>query len=389
MEIKQIKKYTSLFKQYKAWSTLVYEQTGKNIRAQISEILALRKTGGQCGTSDYYVFKLYDDDYLHGRGIHDFLGWRLETPFSFCLNNRESALPGLDKLVFSVLAQSAGMPIPPIIATYYQANQISSHLGQHLENKEEVKKFLRSQSVYPLFGKPAYSEQSFAAAYLSSYDQDTDHITLIDGTTISVDKFISRLDTPFYREYHKPERGFLFQRPLNPAPELLKFTQWKAISSIRVICLNAFNGAKIIRAIWKISVPPNFQDNFSLGKYGNYLANVDAKTGKINRLIKGVWPQGEILSKHPLSKCSVEGFQLPNWDKVIEICQHGGQLFPDLKIQHWDIALTDNGPVVLELNEYGAIALAQMHGHGLLTEETREFLKEHGDKKNFPWINLI
>lgn len=386
---KKTEKYIALFNQYKEWVQLVHAQTGKNLITQFHEIRSLRHSGGQCGATDYYWHNLYNDDYMMGRGRQDFLGWRLGQEISLALNARESALPGVDKLAFAIIAGSSGLPIPEIVATYYNSSQISNLLGLHLKNKEAVAAFLRDQSIYPIFGKPAYTLGGYGAAYLTGYDSASDHLHQIDGSTIPLNQFLNRLEISVHEE-HKPEHGFLFQNILNLDQKLTEFTQWQAISSVRIVCLND-SGKKIhpIRAVWKISVPPNYQDNFARGVNGNLLANIDSKTGKINRLLKGFWPTGEILEQHPLSKQTVDGFQLPYWNEILNICQLGGQLFPSLKIQHWDIALTNNGPVVLEINDYGGIQIIQAHGYGLLTEQTREFLKLNANLKVYPWIKAL
>jgi hypothetical protein len=58
-----------------------------------------------------------------------------------------------------------------------------------------------------------------------------------------------------------------------------------------------------------------------------------------------------------------------------------------MKIHHWDFALTSEGPMILELNDMGGTEIAQVHGHGLLTQETREFLKRYANTQTHPWIN--
>jgi hypothetical protein len=60
-----------------------------------------------------------------------------------------------------------------------------------------------------------------------------------------------------------------------------------------------------------------------------------------------------------------------------------------MKIHHWDIALTDRGPQILELNDIGGTQIPQMHGRGLLTEATRDFLKRHADRTAHPWVKSL
>ena len=60
-----------------------------------------------------------------------------------------------------------------------------------------------------------------------------------------------------------------------------------------------------------------------------------------------------------------------------------------MRIHHWDFALTDQGPMILELNDLGGTEIAQVHGHGLLTKETRGFLKRNANSQTHPWIGTL
>ena len=113
-------------------STVAKRQSGKGAATQMQEIRALSKMGGQCGISDYYCYKLYDDDFQTGRGARDFLGWRLQQSLSMALNPRHAVLPAWDKLVFMTLAGAAGLPIAPLRAYYHRAKVIPDALGEHL-----------------------------------------------------------------------------------------------------------------------------------------------------------------------------------------------------------------------------------------------------------------
>ncbi len=375
--------------EYMNWASLVKEQTGKSAFTQLQEIVALRKAGGQCGISDYYWYKLYDESYQLGRGTQDFLGWRLQQKLSLALNSRLGALPAEDKLTFLLLASSSNLPVAPIRACYHKAERLADVLGLHLRSRDAVGRFLRDPTIYPLFGKPSFSQQGYGAAYLAGYLGDTDSVSFLNGTAMPLERFLDRLDQTVDHRFHRPECGFIFQDSFRPAPEILEITQWPAICGVRVICLNGPDGVQPIRAIWKIAVPPNHVDNFSLGKNGNLLANVDLETGTTSRLLGGFWPNTGLLLNHPASGKAVEGFCLPGWNQILDACKLAGPVFPLMKIHHWDFALTDQGPMMLELNDIGGTEIAQLHGHGLLTEQTREFLKRYGNKREHPWIGAL
>lgn len=375
--------------EYQEWAARATQQTGKSLVTQLREIKSLKAAGGQCGVTDYYWYKLYDDDYLLGRGRLDFLGWRLQPAFSLALNSRSAVLPAWDKYVFMLMASSAGIPVAPIRACYHRSARIAEALGRHLKSRDDVATFLRDPSIYPLFAKPAYSQQGYGSAYLAGYDAATNRLNLLGGAPLLLDDFLTRLDQSVDPRYHRPECGYLFQESLTLAPEIRAVTNWPAICGVRIICLNGPEGAKPIRAVWKIATPPNHVDNFSLGKNGNLLADIDLATGAVSKVIDGFWPKTRILASHPNSGQPLDGFRLPGWDRVLDACKRGGEAFPLMKIHHWDFALTDRGPLVLELNDVGATEMVQVHGRGLLTPETRDFLKRHADAKAHPWVSAL
>jgi len=74
---------------------------------------------------------------------------------------------------------------------------------------------------------------------------------------------------------------------------------------------------------------------------------------------------------------------------LLDACRRAGPVFPLMKIHHWDFALTDKGPVILELNDVGGTEIAQVHGRGLLTLQTRQFLKRHANANAHPWVKAL
>ncbi len=365
---------------------LARKETGKSILLQLSDIRQLGRYPGQCGVSDYYDLRLYCDDYLSGNGREDFIGWRLENDFSLALNPRHSVLPAWDKCVFTQLADGAGLPTIPTVACLHPAQTISGIFGKHLKSRSDVQDFLSDPGNYPLFGKPAFSQQGIGAYYLAGYAADSRMVLLKSGEEINIDSFIDRLFTSIDPQYHRPESGYLFQRPLEMHQALQRLTGSDTISSLRVVCLNGHEGTFPIAAIWKIAVPPNTVDNFSRGKYGNLVADIDLQTGKIGPLIGQFWPGAQLLSIHPVSKLPVSDTVIPHWADVLSVCKEAGRIFPLMKVHHWDIAITAAGPRILELNDQGALAFLQLHGKGLLGPEVRSFVRNNTSATQFPWV---
>ncbi|MBS3934998.1 MAG: hypothetical protein KGZ43_02395 [Sulfuritalea sp.] len=376
-------------REYRGWVQLAEAQTGKGLLTQAREILALKQAGGRCGVTDYYWFRLYDGNYQRGRGAPDFLGWRLQDPLNLSLNPRQAVLPAWDKRVFHGLATASGLPVAPLKATFHPARRMPETFGRHLRSIEEAAAFLRQEESYPLFAKPAYSQQGIGALHLAGYDPAADSVVLADGSRLAVNDFVLRLVRSVDHRYHRPECGFLFQETLRLAPEIETLTGWPAICGVRVVCLNGPEGPRPIGAAWKIAVSPNTVDNFHMGSYGNLVAGIDLSSGQIGPAVDGLWPKARLLPVHPLTGATFAGFRLPGWDRLLQACRDAGPVFALMKIHHWDFALTDRGPVMIELNDMGGTQITQLHGRGLLTEETRAFLKQHADRRAHPWVNAL
>ncbi|MBI3367029.1 MAG: hypothetical protein HY021_00815, partial [Burkholderiales bacterium] len=165
------------------------------------------------------------------------------------------------------------------------------------------------------------------------------------------------------------QRGYLFQEALAPHPALAAL-QCGRLSSLRVMTLSDGRSApQIYRAIWKVPRRANIVDNFEGGRLGNLLGQVDLSSGRVLRVIQGHGLNLRPAERHPDSHLPFANLVLPDWQSLIDITLEAAGLLPGFRFQHWDIALTDRGPVPLEINLFagGGNELSQLiDGYGLL-----------------------
>jgi hypothetical protein len=136
--------------------------------------------------------------------------------------------------------------------------------------------------------------------------------------------------------------------------------------------------------VWKLAIGNNSNDNFSLGKYGNLVAQVDIKSGCVSCAVDGLWPHARQHARHPITGNLFRDFSIPYWDLVISDTLKATSIIPAMKIQHWDIAIGENGPIFIELNDIGAIAFLQLQGIGLLDKTLVDLLRESGNLRDKP-----
>lgn len=376
--------------EYLDLAAAVRAQTGKSIAVQMREILRLRKLKQQLGVSDYYLFRLYDEQHLRDCEARDFIGWKLNEAYSAALNPRTEVLPAWDKLTFKSIADSFGLPALPIVATYRDCEYLApSVFGHHLKTKDELLVFLRDPDNYPLFCKPSFSQQGIGAYRIESYRADDDTIEHFGGEPEPAGDFAERVAGQDSRRFVKHNRGYLFQRPAAQHPEITAFTGYPVLSSVRVVCLNDGGDAFVQNALWKCALPPNHTDNFSKGKTGNLVADVDVSNGRLYDAMNALWPYGEWVTEQPSTGRKFRDFHLPDWDRIVEICMQGAKAISGMGVLHWDIAMTDSGPQIMELNDIGGIEGLQIGGRGMLAGRARQFFKDHGDRSRHPWINQL
>lgn len=84
--------------------------------------------------------------------------------------------------------------------------------------------------------------------------------------------------------------------------------------------------------------------------HGGMAALVDVDSGKIVR--PGTDKKGVIYAEHPITGQKLEGFEIPLWDKCIELVKDAAKRVPEIKYTGWDVAITPAGPILIEANQF-------------------------------------
>ena len=159
-----------------------------------------------------------------------------------------------------------------------------------------------------------------------------------------------------------------FQERLRPHPDV-EAVLGNRIGTLRVLVVNS-DISEIVRIGWKIPAGDNMADNF--WRQGNMLAAVDPMTGVVQRVVDDVYPRLAEVTHHPDSGKPLTGMQLPDWQKMREMVLTASRVWPELPFLGWDIALTDKGPLAVEVEGNGGHPMMTQlaHGQGLLEEQS-------------------
>jgi hypothetical protein len=132
-------------------------------------------------------------------------------------------------------------------------------------------------------------------------------------------------------------------------------------------------------ALIKIPGPSSIADNY--WRPGNIIADIDLETGEIRRAVTGKGIDLKELQVHPATSEPIVGKVLPFWKELRAVNEVCARLYAPVRFNSLDIALTANGPVVVEVNNGGGFDLPQLaSGQGFLTPENHEFFASCGWK---------
>jgi hypothetical protein len=176
---------------------------------------------------------------------------------------------------------------------------------------------------------------------IAAYDARRAMIRLADGSEVPEQQLLRQLEFP-------PFNGFLFQDVVRPHAEIVEVAG-PAASSVRVGVLSD-PGPAVQFAFWKIATHDNVTDNFSRGATGNLLGAIDMATGRISEVVARLGPNRQRVTDHPTTGRPLVGFQIPMWSDVLDISTSAARHFPGLRLQNWDVVVTDDGPLLMELN---------------------------------------
>ncbi|GAA4404624.1 sugar-transfer associated ATP-grasp domain-containing protein [Quisquiliibacterium transsilvanicum] len=360
--------------------------SGIGIPRLLAGAIAARRRNPTLGVSDYLSYRLFDRDFVGDAQPEDFLGWRAEGDLACALNPRRAVLPAHDKLTLALFAGAFDLPLPALRGVYMASARPRPEIcGLSFESPGQLGRWLRRDAAWPVFSKPSCSSQSSGCFHFVGYRADTDSLLTHSGSEVPVEKFLAIVTGAARLPCVEPEMGYLFQEVLRPHSALVELLGSRQISGVRVVLIQDEEGVEIVSVLWKIASDESDTDRFESTSVNNLLADIDPDTGKV-RMVRSL--TGRVTTA-PLTGAELPGFELPDWPEARRLCIRAAGVFPMMRIQHWDVALTDAGPRLMEVNDEGIIGALQVFGHGLITPRMRALLRRHGDPRSQRWIARI
>lgn len=244
----------------------------------------------------------------------------------------------LSKIGFARIFAERGVPAPQTLG-------IVSSAGFKALNEAPISanEMFSSLSVGEhIFIKPNYGAGGFGIMRGLVVDQG---VLEINGNTIAFEQLPAILDKDKY---------YVVQRELRQREDLSQINS-SSINTLRAITLTVDGKVELKCAIMRIARSGSFVDNSAQG--GMSIA-IDVETGKFAD--SAVTEHGNhTFSSHPDSGFVFAGKHLGGWPQIKDAIIEVATKFPEFVIVGWDVALTDDGISVIEMNESFGITHVQ------------------------------
>jgi len=349
-------------------------ETGKTRAQLLREAVALRYSWNKLGFSEFFNYGLYDPERVAPGEVATFIN------VGFCyqiweeLNTPDHWGIAKDKPMFQLLMDRMGFDQPELVAVYDSGGRTVPGTPCFAD-LPAFGDFLRGCSDYPLFVKPSDGFGGHGSFGLASYDASSDTFVQKNGEPLAAADLWQAIGR---------QQCYVVQKDLGTNPALADIVG-KAISTLRVVTtLSRRHGPRVFRVTWRLPSGGNVIDNF--WRVGNYVAQLDLPSGEIYSVVEST-DNGYVnrTSAHPVG-ARLLGTVPPDFRRAVDLAMEAAPVFPMFSYQAWDIALTDRGPMILELNHNGDIELLQVGARrGILEGLFKELLEERGVSLRRPY----
>jgi hypothetical protein len=339
--------------------------SGKSLTGLVREIASLSWGEGKLQPNEYFLYRLFDDERFPPAAKKTFLGTDRLAQLLYALDMPWPEIAD-DKPTLTALLRGHDLPIPETQAMRHADRTFPG--AKALCDERDVERFLRSEARYPIFTKPTNSLCSLGVANIECYDRTSDCLITNQGQSVAVVEFVKQNE-------QFAQSGYLIQTRLEPHPKIAEVVG-NQLSTVRMFVLVDDEGPTLLRASWKIPSGESVADNF--WRSGNMLGGIDVETGRVIRvLLRNVGGTVEI-DKHPKTGTSFSSLVFPEWSQMRDMVMRGAAAVPSCHFQGWDVALTDRGPVLVELEGGGGDPIMEQlcFDSGLLQGRYLEFAKK-------------
>jgi hypothetical protein len=130
-----------------------------------------------------------------------------------------------------------------------------------------------------------------------------------------------------------------------------------SVNTVRVATLLGDKAEGIVYAFLRVG-NGRVMDNVDAG---GMAARVNLETGVIDTVAAD--KKGHEFSRHPLTDSPITGVKIPYFEEAKAMCLEAMRVVPQVRFVAWDVAITPQGPCLIEGNSFPSHAIPQFAAH--------------------------
>lgn len=335
------------------------KKSNKQIRAEIN---ICKKFWG-CYPLHYFRYNLYKKD--KELTIEELLNYIPEFFFyNLFLPRFDSDKYSIllkDKNIAEQLYRSVGIKQPYTICKLINGKTYSSDLKEKkfydidLELKEKLYKKI---FIKPVDGEGGYGIIIFHLSEDNKYINDN-NVELSEAFLLKIGK----------------ENDYIIQKGIIQDESITEIYK-SSVNTFRIATENLNGKVRVICSALRIGKQGNEVDNAS---QNGITVGIDHNTGEFKDYAST--EEGETFYKHPDSNFVFKNHMVDDWIGIKKFTTQCASKLPQFAYLGWDIALTKEGPIVIETNLEFAIDLYQISLGGLREEFKIKYLNKYWEKQ--------
>ena len=287
-------------------------------------------------TDEYYEFEFEKRDEAFRKS---FLGLNEQRYYLDYLNPVKYYSLARNKYMAHKMLENTGVQKSELYC-YYQPEARYTDSTENANDLVSVLRILKKKGVQSCVIKTTESSHGDNVWVINAIEyKDNDAVmTRFDGETLLLSSVLGY-------------DALIFEGVVHQTKQFAAFNQ-SSVNTVRFMTtLYPDGSAQVIATFIKIGRAGKCVDNAGGG--GNVDVCVDTETGEIKYAIQyDGWRNIKEIENHPDSGNQLNGVVIENWQAIKEEVKRFQQAFPYCKAAGWDIAITDEGPVVIEVNDF-------------------------------------
>ncbi len=317
---------------------------------QTKKEISLCKKYWGCYPLHYFRYDLYrSDKQLSDKElinyIPEFFFYYLFLPF-YDSKKYENLVS--DKNYSEQLFKKLAIPQPHIIFKL-----INNHFytdDSSVTKFESIRQEVLEKKYKKIFVKPLRG-QGGRGIYIFYNKQNNSRQYVTNDNEVFDEKFLNKIGA---------QNDYIIQVGIEQDLEMKKIYS-HSVNTFRFLTENKNENARILSPVFfRVGRNGNQVDNYD---QGGLLTTIDVDTGKMGNYASSM--DGNCFEKHPDTNFSFKGYKISQWNQIRKFVIKCARKLPQFTYLGWDICITPNGPLVIEINQGTGLDGLQIHSGGL------------------------